>query len=97
MTQHVLNESGRRARIAAVAGDEQYVSALARCEALARNKGHSLGVWYPVSTHLHASPCEGCGTMVWVTRPGTESHWRIGGSAFEQECLDDDWRSVSGD
>jgi hypothetical protein len=27
-----------------------------------------------------------CGAMVWVTRPGQEKHWRIGGTALEEEC-----------
>ncbi len=75
-----------------------YASAVARCEAIARNNGHSLGIWYPVSPeHLHASLCEVCGAMVWVTRPGVEKYWRIGGSALEQDCLEDDWESASGD
>ncbi len=76
----------------------QYESAVARCEASAGNHGHALGVWYPVDERVfHASLCEVCGTMAWVTRPGYEKHWRIGGSALGQDCLEDDWRAASGD
>lgn len=68
-----------------------YTSAIARCEAAARNHGHTLGiVWYPVDERLHACLCEVCGAMGWVTRPGGEKHWRIGGSVLEQDCLEDD-------
>jgi hypothetical protein len=70
---------------------EQYTSAIARCEAAARNNGHTLGdVWYPGVEWLHACLCEVCGEMGWVIRPGGEKHWRIGGSVLEQECLEDD-------
>ena len=69
----------------------QLTSAIARCEAAARNHGHTLGiVWYPVDERLHASLCEVCGQMGWVTRPGGEKQWRIGGSVIEQDCLGDD-------
>jgi hypothetical protein len=69
----------------------QYTRAIARCEAAARNHGHILGdVWYPVDEQLHACMCEVCGQMGWLTWPGGEKHWRIGGSVLEQECLEDD-------
>jgi hypothetical protein len=67
-------------------GNEQYSAAVARCEAAAREHGHTLDVWYHVSEELHASVCAVCGAMVWVTRPGHEKRWRIGGVALEQEC-----------
>lgn len=77
--------------------NEQYESAVARCEASARNHGHTLGAWYPIDEQFfHASLCEVCSAMAWITRPGYEKHWRIGGSALEQEdCLEDDWRAAS--
>ncbi len=76
---------------------ERYASAVARCETAARNHGHDLGVWYPVTEQLHASLCELCGAMAWVVRPSYEKDWRMGGSALEQACLKDDWRSAAGD
>ncbi len=76
---------------------EQYASAVARCETSAGNHGHALGVWYPVSEQFRASMCEACDAMAWVTRPGYEEHWRIGGSALEQACSVEDQRAASGD
>lgn len=69
---------------------EQYTAMVASCESTARELGHALDVWYPVSEHLHTSMCEICGAMVWVTRSGKEKRWRIGGTALQQECLEDD-------
>ena len=69
---------------------EQYTAMVARCEATGREFGHALDVWYPVSEHLRASLCKVCGEMVWVTRSGKEKRWRIGGTALQQECLEDD-------
>ena len=70
---------------------EQYHSALASCEEAAGNYGHTLGgVWYPVDERLHASMCVRCGAMVWLTRPGQEKRWRIGGTALEEKCLKED-------
>jgi hypothetical protein len=70
---------------------EQYQRALARCEEAAGNLGHTLGgMWYPVDERLHASICVRCGVMVWLTRPGQEKRWRIGGTALEEECLQED-------
>ena len=68
----------------------QHTVVVARCEATARELGHALDLWYPVSEHLRASLCKICGSMVWVTRSGTEQDWRIGGEALQQECLDHD-------
>ena len=68
----------------------QHTVVVARCEATARELGHALDLWYPVSEHLSASLCKICGSMVWVTRSGTEQDWRIGGEALQQECLDHD-------
>ena len=61
-----------------------------RCEATARELGHALDLWYPVSEHLSASLCKICGAMVWVTKSGPEQDWRTGGEALQQECLDHD-------
>ncbi len=77
--------------------NEQHKSAVGRCEAAARSHGHALGVWYPVDERFRASLCEVCGAMTWITRPGYEKHWRIGGSALEQDCSEHEWRSASGD
>ena len=63
---------------------------VARCESIARKNDHALDAWYPVSEHLRASLCKICGAMVWVTRPGKEKDWRIGGPALGQGCLDYD-------
>ena len=72
---------------------EQYHSALASCEEIAGNHGHTLGgVWYPVDERLHASMCMRCGAMVWLTRPGQEKRWRMGGKALKEECLQEDGR-----
>ena len=68
--------------------NRQHTVMVARCEATARELGHALDVWYLVSENLRASLCKICGTMVWVTRSGTEQDWRIGGTALQQECLD---------
>ncbi len=80
---------------------EQLRAMVARCESIARKNDHALDAWYPVSEHLRASLCKICGAMVWVTRPGTEKGWRIGGPALRQtclpqECLEEDWRSEMG-
>ena len=67
---------------------EQYHSALASCKETAGNLGHTLGgMWYPVDERLHASICELCGAMVWLTRPGKEKRWRIGDKALKEECI----------
>ena len=68
----------------------QHTVVVARCETTARELGHALDLWYPVSEHLRASLCKICGSMVWVTRSGTEQDWRIGGAALHQECLNYD-------
>jgi hypothetical protein len=70
---------------------ERYQSALVSCEETAGNHGHTLGgVWYPVDERLHASMCVRCGAMVWLTRPGQEKRWRIGGTALTEECRQED-------
>ena len=67
---------------------QQYDGAVARCEETAGNLGHSLGgSWYPVDERLRASICMLCGAMVWVSQPGQEKRWRIGGTALKEECL----------
>ena len=75
---------------------EQFTLMVARCESTARETGHTLDVWYPVSENLRASLCKICGAMVWVTRPGKEKRWRIGGTALQQECLDYDAGAAAG-
>ena len=75
---------------------EQYTVMVARCESTARQTGHTLDVWYPVSEQLRASLCKICGAMVWVTRPGNEQRWRIGGTALQQDCLDYDSGAAAG-
>jgi hypothetical protein len=77
---------------------ERHTSAVARCEAAARNHGDALGgVWYPVSDQLHASLCEVCGAMAWVTQSSYEKRWRRSGSALKDDCSEDDWRLAAGD
>jgi hypothetical protein len=75
---------------------EQYTVIVARCESTARETGHTLDVWYPISEHLRASLCKVCGAMVWVTRSGTEQRWRIGGTALQQVCLKGDSGAAAG-
>ena len=64
----------------------QYDAATARCEGVASDQGHALSPWYPVDERLHASLCEECGDMVWVSRSGHEEGWRAGGGALRQGC-----------
>ncbi len=71
----------------AVYDDGSYEVAVARCKASARKHGHALGEWLPVDKHLHASICEVCGAIGYVTRPGYEKRWRVGGQALAQACL----------
>ena len=75
---------------------EQLRAMVARCESTARKNDHTLDAWYPVSEHLRASLCKICGAMVWVTRPGKEKRWRIGGTALQQDCLEDDSGAAAG-
>lgn len=70
-----------------MSANENYSAAVARCEAAARYHGHTLDVWYHVSEELRASMCVLCDAMVWLSRPGQEKRWRVGGAALEQECL----------
>ena len=86
MAQRVLSKSGSRTHISALAGEEQCTGALVRCKLAAKSHGHIFGVWYPVSAQLQASICEDCGAMVWVSRSGYEEHWRVGGTALEEDC-----------
>lgn len=76
--------------------DDRYAAAVERCEAMAKKRGHTLGVWYPVDEQLHAAMCEICGAMAWVTRPSYETLWRVGGTALEQGCLQENRGSESG-
>ncbi len=66
--------------------DGQYDAAVASCEATARDHGHLVSAWHPVDGQLHASLCEECGDMVWVTRSGNEERWRVGGGALSRYC-----------
>jgi hypothetical protein len=65
---------------------QQYDTVAARCELVARDHGHTLSLWYLVDERLHASLCEECGKMVWVSRSGHQESWRIGGGALRQDC-----------
>jgi hypothetical protein len=65
---------------------QEYDAAVARCETIAGHRGHALSPWYPVDDRLHASLCEECGGMVWVSRPDPKKHWRSGGGALVQDC-----------
>jgi hypothetical protein len=47
-----------------IEANEQYSAAVARCEATARDNGHTLDVWCHVSEELRASVCVFCGAMV---------------------------------
>jgi hypothetical protein len=73
---------------------EQYMAMVARSELAAKEHGHVLGAWQPVSEHLHASLCWRCSAMVWVTRADDGMRWRIGGKALEEECLKEDLCSM---
>ena len=64
----------------------QYEAATARCEGVASDQDHALSPWYPVDERLHASLCEECGEMVWVSRSGYKGGWRVGGGALRQGC-----------
>ena len=64
----------------------QYDAGVVRCKAVARDHGHTLNKWYPVDERLHASLCEECGDMAWVSRSGDEEGWRVGGRALNQGC-----------
>jgi hypothetical protein len=88
-----MQEGFRSGRMEA---NEQYSAAVATCEATAKDHGHTLDAWYHVSEELRASVCVICGAMVWVTRPGHEQRWRVGGAALERECLEEDWSLESG-
>lgn len=68
---------------------EGYAAAVARCEVDATNHGHVLGMWYQIDARLHASLCEVCGAMAWVTLPGGEGRWRAGGTVGESYCSKD--------
>jgi hypothetical protein len=70
--------------------NEQHTVVVARCESTARELGHALDLWYSISENLRACLCKVCGSMVWLTRSGTEQAWRLGGAALQQECLDYD-------
>ena len=75
----VTNDNGR-----------QYAAAVERCETAAKSHGHALGVWHIVDERLHASLFEFCDAMAWLTRPGYEERWRVGGTALEQDCLEEE-------
>ena len=72
------------------------ITAEAKCESVARNRGHALGTWYLVTEQLYMAVClKKCGAMAWVTRPGDEEFWRVGGTALEQACFG--YRAVPGE
>jgi hypothetical protein len=74
---------------------EQYTSEVSECEVVARNRGHVLGVWQRVDERLHASVCELCTNIAWVSRSDDEECWRMGGSVLSQACLEYDLRRSS--
>ncbi len=90
--EEALEKAKGKAKEATGTTNEQYAAAVARCELAARNHGHTLGVWYPVAEQLHISAYVLCDAMVWVARPGHEKCWRVGSTALEQECLDEEDR-----
>jgi len=72
------------------------ITAEAKCQSVARNRGHALGVWSLVTKQLYLSVClKKCGAMSWVTRSGDEEFWRVGGTALEQACFG--YRGVPGE
>ena len=72
------------------------ITAQAKCASMARNRGHALGAWYLVSEQLYMAVClKKCGAMAWVTSPGDEELWRVGGTALEQDCFG--YRGVPGE
>ena len=89
MSHSTSRRSYRSPVLKSVNNNMQHTVVIARCEASTRELGHALDLWYPVSEHLRASLCRICGAMVWITRPGKEKGWRIGGPALRQECLKD--------
>jgi hypothetical protein len=69
----------------------QYDSAVARCEAVASDHGHTLRTWYPVDERLQAALCEECGQMVWVSRSNDQEGWRVGGRGLRQYCPEEEF------
>ena len=51
---------------------QQFDAAIARCEAVAGEHGHTLGKWYLVDERLQASMCEECAEMGWVSQSRLE-------------------------
>ena len=64
--------------------------AIRECRMIASQQGHVLGRWHKVDERLHASLCEVCDKMAWVSLSGTEAVWRIGGATLDQQCLTED-------
>ena len=69
---------------------DQYAKMVAACETVAKNRGHTLGVWQPVDERLQASMCEVCGAIAWVTRYEDERGWQAGGEALRRECSEEE-------
>ena len=70
-------------------------AALAKCEATSKAHGHSLGRWRQTSELMYTSICVLCEELAWVILSGHETHWRIGGTALEKDCLEEDLQSPS--
>ena len=70
--------------------NEPFVDAVFECESAAGSRGHTLGKWQKVTDEMYVTICVVCSKLTWVTQPSDEQCWRTGGSALEQECLEDD-------
>jgi hypothetical protein len=80
--------------------NQQLMETISECQLSASQQGHHLGRWHKVDERLHASLCEVCNKMAWVSLSANEAFWRIGGATLNQECsredLEGDRRSVFG-
>jgi hypothetical protein len=70
--------------------DEHFTTAVSKCETAAKVRGHTLGGWHPMSKRMYIIGCVVCNEITWITRSGDEEHWRIGGQALVQTCLEED-------
>jgi hypothetical protein len=75
--------------------NEPFVAAVFECESVTRTHGHTLGKWQQVTEEMYVSMCVVCNELTWVTQQLGEKRWRIGGSALEKDCLEEDWGSAS--
>jgi hypothetical protein len=85
-------EAGMEAGLVTI---EQF-TAEGKSESVASNRGHALSGWHLVTEQLYMAVClKECGAMAWVTHPGDEEFWRVGGTALEQACFG--YRGVPGE